>query len=157
MISIPGESDSGPGASTPDEPVPGKTHDHPQWRNIQEGWTDADRQHSPIPHQAELFPCHPGCGGKLPVSTQITLRSHLNLCLPHLIGSRTIPQVEACASNLNTNDVFVLKSSNALFVWRGVGASDEELEAANHVVKFLGGSPSQVSEGKEPGECPEIS
>lgn len=60
-------------------------------------------------------------------------------------------QVEASASNLNTNDVFVLKSSNALFVWRGTGASDEEMEAAKHVVGFLGGSPSQVSEGKESG------
>lgn len=88
---------------------------------------------------------------------RLTLRSHLNLCLPHLIGSRTIPQVEASASNLNTNDVFVLKSPNALYVWRGVGASDEEMAAANHVVKFLGGSPSQVSEGKEPGKCPVIS
>ncbi|KAG8014034.1 Gelsolin [Nibea albiflora] len=58
-------------------------------------------------------------------------------------------EVEASASNLNTNDVFVLKSSNALFVWRGTGASDEEMEAAKHVVGFLGGSPSQVSEGKE--------
>lgn len=70
MISSPGESDSGPGASTPDEPVPGQTHDHPQRRNVQEGWTDGDCQHSPLPHQAELFPCHPGSGGKLPASTQ---------------------------------------------------------------------------------------
>ncbi|XP_010731646.2 scinderin like b [Larimichthys crocea] len=61
-------------------------------------------------------------------------------------------EVEASASNLNTNDVFVLKSSNALFVWRGTGASDEEMEAAKHVVGFLGGSPSQVSEGKESGD-----
>lgn len=64
------------------------------------------------------------------------------------------PQTEASASSLNTNDVFVLKSPNALFVWRGVGASDEEMEAAKHVVGFLGGSASQVSEGKEPGGCP---
>ncbi|XP_042353278.1 scinderin like b isoform X2 [Plectropomus leopardus] len=59
-------------------------------------------------------------------------------------------EVEASASSLNTNDVFVLKTPDALFVWRGVGASDEEMEAAKHVVGFLGGSPSQVSEGKEP-------
>uniref|UniRef100_A0A665UI73 Macrophage-capping protein n=1 Tax=Echeneis naucrates TaxID=173247 RepID=A0A665UI73_ECHNA len=39
-------------------------------------------------------------------------------------------EVEATASNLNTNDTFVLKSPNALFVWRGVGASDEEMEAS---------------------------
>lgn len=61
------------------------------------------------------------------------------------------PQVEVTASNLNTNDVFVLKSPKALFVWRGVGASDEEMAASKHLVAFLGGSPNQVSEGKEPG------
>lgn len=60
-------------------------------------------------------------------------------------------QVEASASNLNTNDVFVLKSPKDLFVWRGVGASEEEMKAAKHVVGFLGGSPTNVSEGKEPG------
>lgn len=60
-------------------------------------------------------------------------------------------QVKASASNLNTNDVFVLKSPKGLFVWRGVGASEEEMNAAKHVVGFLGGSPSNVSEGKEPG------
>uniref|UniRef100_A0A3Q3W7Z0 Macrophage-capping protein n=1 Tax=Mola mola TaxID=94237 RepID=A0A3Q3W7Z0_MOLML len=61
-------------------------------------------------------------------------------------------EVEATASNLNTNDVFVVKSPKAMFVWRGMGASDEEMEASKHVVSFLGGSPSQVSEGKEPGD-----
>lgn len=60
-------------------------------------------------------------------------------------------QVQACASNLNTNDVFVLKAPSGLFVWRGVGASGEEMEASKHVVGFLGGSPTHVSEGKEPG------
>ncbi|KAM9322115.1 scinderin like b [Pholidichthys leucotaenia] len=59
-------------------------------------------------------------------------------------------EVEATASNLNSNDAFVLKTPNSLFVWKGVGASDEEIDAAKHVVGFLGGSPSQVSEGKEP-------
>lgn len=61
-------------------------------------------------------------------------------------------EVEATASNLNTNDVFVLKSPKALFVWRGVGASDEEMAASKHVVDFLGGSATQVSEGKEPAD-----
>uniref|UniRef100_A0A3Q2VEA7 Scinderin like b n=1 Tax=Haplochromis burtoni TaxID=8153 RepID=A0A3Q2VEA7_HAPBU len=61
-----------------------------------------------------------------------------------------VPQVQATASNLNTNDVFVLKTASGLFVWRGVGASDKEMEAAKHVVAFLGGSSSNVSEGKEP-------
>ncbi|XP_061878252.1 scinderin like b [Entelurus aequoreus] len=59
-------------------------------------------------------------------------------------------EVQVSASNLNTNDVFVLKSPGGLFVWRGVGASDDEMQAAKHVVSFLGGSASSVSEGKEP-------
>ncbi|XP_071231906.1 gelsolin-like isoform X2 [Salvelinus alpinus] len=59
-------------------------------------------------------------------------------------------EVEPSASFLNTNDVFVLKSPTAMFVWRGVGASEEEMAAAKHVVGFLGGSGSNVSEGKEP-------
>lgn len=62
------------------------------------------------------------------------------------------PQVEASASNLNSNDVFTLKTPKALFVWRGVGATDEEMAASRHVAGFLGGNPSQVAEGKEPGE-----
>ncbi|KAJ8406324.1 hypothetical protein AAFF_G00305550 [Aldrovandia affinis] len=59
-------------------------------------------------------------------------------------------EVEPSASYLNTNDVFVLKSPDSTFVWRGVGATEEELTAAKHVVSFLGGSPTNVSEGKEP-------
>lgn len=60
-------------------------------------------------------------------------------------------QVEALSSNLNSNDVFVLKTPNALYVWRGTGATDEEMEASKHVVGFLGGTHVQVQEGKEPG------
>ncbi|KAM3866404.1 scinderin like b [Diretmus argenteus] len=59
-------------------------------------------------------------------------------------------EVEPSASHLNTNDVFVLKAPNAMFVWRGLGATDEEMEAAKHVVGCLGGSASNVTEGKEP-------
>ncbi|XP_057714438.1 scinderin like b isoform X1 [Corythoichthys intestinalis] len=59
-------------------------------------------------------------------------------------------EVEVCASKLNTNDAFVLKSPSGVFVWRGVGASDDEMEAAKHVVGFLGGSATHVAEGKEP-------
>ncbi|XP_074506882.1 scinderin like b isoform X1 [Sebastes fasciatus] len=67
-------------------------------------------------------------------------------------GATRAVEVEVSASSLNTNDVFVLKSQSALYVWRGVGASDEEMEAAKHVVVSLGGSPSQVAEGKEPAD-----
>lgn len=144
-----GESDSGPGASTPDEPLPGQTHDHPQRRNVTQRWTDADRQHSSLPHPPELLPLHPGCGGEPSAST----RACVATC-PPLTCLHVSPQVDVSASNLNTNDVFVLKSPSGLFVWRGIGASDEEMEAAKHVVGYLGGSPSQVSEGKEPGGCP---
>ncbi|KAL0966687.1 hypothetical protein UPYG_G00298440 [Umbra pygmaea] len=59
-------------------------------------------------------------------------------------------EVKALASCLNTNDVFVLKSAGNVFVWRGVGASEEEMAAAKHVVGILGGTATDVSEGKEP-------
>ncbi|TVK90585.1 Gelsolin [Bagarius yarrelli] len=61
-------------------------------------------------------------------------------------------EVAPCASNLNTNDVFVLKSSGSIFLWKGVGATDEELAAAKYVCSFLGGSATEVAEGKEPAE-----
>ncbi|XP_058274475.1 scinderin like b [Hemibagrus wyckioides] len=61
-------------------------------------------------------------------------------------------EVNPCASKLNSNDVFVLKSPNSLFVWRGVGASDTEITGAKFVVSFLGGKPVDVAEGKEPAE-----
>uniref|UniRef100_A0A3P9IYK5 Macrophage-capping protein n=1 Tax=Oryzias latipes TaxID=8090 RepID=A0A3P9IYK5_ORYLA len=67
-------------------------------------------------------------------------------------GATRAVEVNPTASNLNTNDVFVLKSPSALYVWRGKGASDEEVKAAKHVVNFLGGTPSNVSENKEPAD-----
>ncbi|KAM9789275.1 scinderin like b [Neosynchiropus ocellatus] len=62
--------------------------------------------------------------------------------------------VEVCASssNLNTNDIFVLKTASGVFVWHGVGASGEEVKAAKHVVDFFGGAATDVAEGKEPAE-----
>uniref|UniRef100_A0A671RMH7 Adseverin-like n=1 Tax=Sinocyclocheilus anshuiensis TaxID=1608454 RepID=A0A671RMH7_9TELE len=66
-------------------------------------------------------------------------------------ATRTV-EVEPSASNLNTNDVFVLKSSDCVFVWKGAGASDEERVAAKYVVSVLGGQSTDVAEGKEPGE-----
>ncbi|TRY87533.1 hypothetical protein DNTS_007090 [Danionella cerebrum] len=59
-------------------------------------------------------------------------------------------EVKPHASNLNTNDVFVLKSPESLFVWKGAGASNEELVSAKYIVSILGGQPTDVSEGKEP-------
>uniref|UniRef100_A0AAY4B285 Gelsolin-like domain-containing protein n=1 Tax=Denticeps clupeoides TaxID=299321 RepID=A0AAY4B285_9TELE len=60
-------------------------------------------------------------------------------------------EVVPSAACLNTNDAFVLKTPDALFLWKGVGASSEELAAAKHVCSFLGGSVTEVVEGKEPG------
>ncbi|KAM3876568.1 scinderin like a [Diretmus argenteus] len=59
-------------------------------------------------------------------------------------------EVEPSAASLNTNDVFVLKSPDALFVWRGVGASEEEMAPAKYVASLLGGNVTQVAESKEP-------
>lgn len=47
----------------------------------------------------------------------------------------------------------MLKSSDCVFVWKGAGASDEEMVAAKYVVSVLGGQSTDVAEGKEPGEC----
>ncbi|KTF80905.1 hypothetical protein cypCar_00012653 [Cyprinus carpio] len=59
-------------------------------------------------------------------------------------------EVDPTASKLNTNDVFVLKCPSGLFLWKGVAASEEEMAAAKHVCSFLGGSATEISEGKEP-------
>lgn len=102
------------------------------------------RQSSAHGTRAVEVNCHPSVNSLTYIWMAVPPKCH---CL-----STFFPQVEAIASNLNTNDVFVLKSPKGLFVWRGVGASDEEMGAAKAVVDFLGGSPTQVSEGKEPGE-----
>ncbi|KAL2090020.1 hypothetical protein ACEWY4_014708 [Coilia grayii] len=59
-------------------------------------------------------------------------------------------EVEPSAAFLNTNDVFVLKTQDSMFLWRGVGATEEEKAAAKYVTSFLGGSATEVAEGKEP-------
>ncbi|XP_051996468.1 gelsolin-like [Xyrauchen texanus] len=59
-------------------------------------------------------------------------------------------EVEPSAAKLNTNDVFVLKCPDGIFLWRGIGASEEEKTAAKYVCSFLGGSITEIAEGKEP-------
>ncbi|XP_060775704.1 scinderin like a [Neoarius graeffei] len=61
-------------------------------------------------------------------------------------------EVNPCAANLNTNDVFVLKTPESIFLWIGAGATDEEMSAAKYVCSTLGGSATEVTEGKEPVE-----
>ncbi|KAK7888659.1 hypothetical protein WMY93_024219 [Mugilogobius chulae] len=59
-------------------------------------------------------------------------------------------EVEPVASSLNTNDVFVLKTKEAVYVWKGVGAADEEMGAAEHVAGLFGGNAKKVTEKEEP-------
>lgn len=59
-------------------------------------------------------------------------------------------EVEPSAASLNSNDVFALKSPHSMFLWRGAGATEEEMAAAKYVTNFLGGSATEVFEGKEP-------
>ncbi|XP_028259636.1 scinderin like a [Parambassis ranga] len=54
------------------------------------------------------------------------------------------------ASSLNTNDVFVLKSPDSLILWKGKGATAEEMGAAKYVASLLGGAATEVEETKEP-------
>uniref|UniRef100_A0A673B148 Gelsolin-like n=1 Tax=Sphaeramia orbicularis TaxID=375764 RepID=A0A673B148_9TELE len=54
-------------------------------------------------------------------------------------STRLLPfaQVEPIASSLNTNDVFVLKTPNSVFEWKGLGANEEEIKAATELVREL--------------------
>uniref|UniRef100_A0A8C5DSK6 Gelsolin-like n=1 Tax=Gouania willdenowi TaxID=441366 RepID=A0A8C5DSK6_GOUWI len=61
-------------------------------------------------------------------------------------------EVEPTATCLNTNDVFVLKTPESLFLWKGKGSNEEELEAAEYVANMLGGSLTDVEENQEPDE-----
>ncbi|KAJ0065402.1 hypothetical protein NL108_009523 [Boleophthalmus pectinirostris] len=59
-------------------------------------------------------------------------------------------EVEPTASSLNTNDVFVLKTCDGVYLWKGVGAAEEEMGAAQYVASLLGGSVTEVEEKREP-------
>ncbi|KAM9848314.1 scinderin like a [Aulostomus maculatus] len=59
-------------------------------------------------------------------------------------------EVEPDASSLNTNDVFVLKTLNSLFLWKGHGSTKEEITAAKYVADLLGGTATEIAETKEP-------
>uniref|UniRef100_A0A8C4DT54 Scinderin like a n=1 Tax=Dicentrarchus labrax TaxID=13489 RepID=A0A8C4DT54_DICLA len=59
-------------------------------------------------------------------------------------------EVQPTASSLNTNDVFVLKSPESLFMWKGKGATPEEMAAAKYVASLLGGAATEVEEASEP-------
>lgn len=56
------------------------------------------------------------------------------------------------ASNLNSNDAFVLVTPTASFLWLGQGASDTERKGAQQLCAILGVSPSRLAEGGEAGK-----
>nr|XP_023665346.1 gelsolin-like [Paramormyrops kingsleyae] len=58
-------------------------------------------------------------------------------------------EVDATASNLNSNDAFVLVTPSASFLWGGQGASDPERDGAQRLCEVLGVSASQLVEGAE--------
>ena len=59
-------------------------------------------------------------------------------------------QVDALASNLKSNDAFLLLSPAASFLWAGQGASDTETHGVQQLCDILGMSASELS---EPPSC----
>ncbi|XP_005987429.1 gelsolin isoform X1 [Latimeria chalumnae] len=58
-------------------------------------------------------------------------------------------EVEAAASNLNSNDVFVLTTPAGAFVWKGQGASSDEQTGARKLLNILNVTASDLEEGSE--------
>jgi hypothetical protein len=62
-------------------------------------------------------------------------------------------QVEEVAKSLNSDDVFILETPAATYLWTGKGSSDEEKEFAQNIVPTVcpDREPVPVEEGAEPG------
>uniref|UniRef100_A0A3Q1G2T5 Scinderin like a n=1 Tax=Acanthochromis polyacanthus TaxID=80966 RepID=A0A3Q1G2T5_9TELE len=58
-------------------------------------------------------------------------------------------EVEPVATSLNTNDVFVLKSNETQYVWKGKGATEEEMPTAKYLTSLFGGNATDVEESEE--------
>ncbi|EMP34604.1 Gelsolin [Chelonia mydas] len=65
-------------------------------------------------------------------------------------GATRAVELDAVASELNSNDVFVLKTPSAAYLWVGQAASDTEISGAQELLKILGARPVQIAEGSEP-------
>ncbi|XP_047460468.1 adseverin [Mugil cephalus] len=64
-----------------------------------------------------------------------------------------IAEVDARATNLNSNDAFLLKMPDGKgFLWSGKGASQEEINGAEFMSKELKCSSKRITEGKEPAD-----
>ncbi|KAK0134783.1 Gelsolin [Merluccius polli] len=59
-------------------------------------------------------------------------------------GATRAVEVEPSAASLNTNDMFVLKTSGDLFMWRGLGSSEEELAACQIRRRLPGWKPQRA-------------
>lgn len=69
--------------------------------------------------------------------------TRLALCPPH--------QVDACTSQLNSSDVFLLVSSSGSWMWKGRGSSSAEAKGAEYLAGVLQVTPTQLEEGNEEG------
>ncbi|XP_064165456.1 gelsolin-like isoform X4 [Anguilla rostrata] len=67
-------------------------------------------------------------------------------------GCTRAVEVDAVASNLNSNDAFVLVTPGGCFLWVGQGASDTEKQGAQQLCGILGVSASPLGEGGEADE-----
>ncbi|XP_056095393.1 advillin [Rhinichthys klamathensis goyatoka] len=67
-------------------------------------------------------------------------------------------EVPALSGSLNSNDVFLLKSQNGVYLWYGKGSSGDERAMAKEVSSFIqrGLSEQIMAEGQEPNEFWEI-
>ncbi|KAG5281501.1 hypothetical protein AALO_G00072950 [Alosa alosa] len=67
-------------------------------------------------------------------------------------GNTRAVEVEAVASNLNSNDAFVLVSPSSSVLWAGHGSCDVEQGGAKQLSEILGVELSEVTEGEEGGD-----
>lgn len=65
-------------------------------------------------------------------------------------GATRAVEVNPTASELNSNDAFVLKTPSSAYLWVGEGASDTEKSGAQELLNVLKARPVQVAEGSEP-------
>ncbi|KAG8443075.1 hypothetical protein GDO86_011771 [Hymenochirus boettgeri] len=87
-------------------------------------------------------------GGQVPPSAIRLFQIRRNLS-----SITRIAEVEADASLLNSNDVFVLKmKNNSGYKWVGKGASGEEEKAAEYIANILKCNALKIPEGQEPDE-----
>ncbi|NP_001038583.1 scinderin [Danio rerio] len=85
-------------------------------------------------------------GGQAPAAPTRLFQVRKNL------GTITrISEVDAKASSLNSNDVYLLKLPQGDgYIWKGKGASEEEEKAAKYMSEKLNCKTKMVVEGKEP-------